>query len=223
MVGVVIGEVLPYAIGIAVSPIPIIAVILMLLAPRARLAGVGFLAGWLVGLAVALGGLLAIGSATALGDRGSDSGGTALLVAGGLLLVAAARQWRSRPGPGEEPSLPAWLRAADAVTPVRACGFGFVLALNPKNLLLALGAAVTVAQAGLDDGEGAAVIGGFVLVAGSSVLVPVLAYLAFGDRLREPLARLRVWLQANNAAVMATLLLVLGVVLVGKGISALSL
>ena len=34
--GGVIGDLLPTALGVAISPVPIIAVILMLLAPRAR-------------------------------------------------------------------------------------------------------------------------------------------------------------------------------------------
>jgi hypothetical protein len=45
-VGPVIGDLLPLAVGVAVSPVPIIAVILMLLAPRAGGASLGFLAGW---------------------------------------------------------------------------------------------------------------------------------------------------------------------------------
>ena len=47
----VIGEILPLALGIAISPIPIIAAILMLLSPRARTTSVGFLLGWEIGRA----------------------------------------------------------------------------------------------------------------------------------------------------------------------------
>ena len=43
--GSVIGEILPLAVGIAISPIPIIAVILMLLSPHAKGASVGFMIG----------------------------------------------------------------------------------------------------------------------------------------------------------------------------------
>jgi len=46
------GEVLPLGIGVAVSPFPIIAVILMLLTKRAKSNAPAFLAGWVVGLAV---------------------------------------------------------------------------------------------------------------------------------------------------------------------------
>ena len=50
-----IGEILPLAIGIAISPLPIIAVILMLTTPKARTNGPAFLAGWLLGLVVVAG------------------------------------------------------------------------------------------------------------------------------------------------------------------------
>jgi membrane protein YqaA with SNARE-associated domain len=47
--GAVIGDVLPLAIGIAISPIPIIAAILMLFSPRATSTSTGFLLGWILG------------------------------------------------------------------------------------------------------------------------------------------------------------------------------
>jgi hypothetical protein len=46
-------------------------------------------------------------------------------------------------------------------------------------------------------------------------------YLAGGASARAKLDRLRVWLNANNATVMAVLLLVLGVVLLGQGLGGL--
>lgn len=49
----VLGSVLPTAVGIAISPIPLIAVILMLMSPRPRQLGLGFLVGWLLGVLVA--------------------------------------------------------------------------------------------------------------------------------------------------------------------------
>ena len=40
------------AIGVAISPVPIIAVILMLFSKRARSNGIAFLVGWVVALVV---------------------------------------------------------------------------------------------------------------------------------------------------------------------------
>ena len=50
----VIGDILPLALGIAISPIPIIAAILMLLSPKAKGTSVGFLLGWVLGIVVAV-------------------------------------------------------------------------------------------------------------------------------------------------------------------------
>jgi hypothetical protein len=50
-----IGEVLTFAIGVAISPVPIIAVILMLFSGRAKVNGPMFLVGWVVALAVVSG------------------------------------------------------------------------------------------------------------------------------------------------------------------------
>ena len=47
-----IGEVLTFAVGVAISPVPIIAVILMLFSQRARVNGPLFLLGWVLALAI---------------------------------------------------------------------------------------------------------------------------------------------------------------------------
>ena len=43
------GDFLPSAVGVAISPLPIVAVVLMLVTPRGRVDGPVFLVGWLVG------------------------------------------------------------------------------------------------------------------------------------------------------------------------------
>ena len=50
-----ISEVLTFAVGVAISPVPIIAVTLMLFSQRARVNGLMFLLGWVVALAVVSG------------------------------------------------------------------------------------------------------------------------------------------------------------------------
>ncbi|MBM4722750.1 GAP family protein [Rhodococcus hoagii] len=219
--GTAIGDVLPLAIGVAISPIPIIATILMLLTPRAGSTATAFLAGWILGIAVGYVVFVAIGSAI---DLSSNSAGNAVtatirLVLGVLLLALAVKQWRTRPAPGEDPSMPAWLAAIDKVTPGKALALGVGLsAINPKNLLMIVGAAVAVSQ--LDVGVGAKTVTGvvFTILAASTVAVPVVGYFTMRERATSWLQGLKVWLTANNAAVMAVLLLVIGVSLIGNGI-----
>jgi hypothetical protein len=49
----------------------------------------------------------------------------------------------------------------------------------------------------------------------------VIAYAVAKQKMRAPLDAAKAWLQANNATVMAVLILVIGAVLIGKGISGL--
>ncbi|RVW09874.1 GAP family protein [Prescottella agglutinans] len=219
--GTAIGDVLPLAVGVAVSPIPIIATILMLLTPRAGSTATMFLAGWILGIAVAYAIFVVVGSAIDLSANSDGNAVTATirLALGVLMLGLAVKQWRGRPAPGEEPTMPAWLSAMDKVTPVKALGLGFALsAVNPKNLLMIVGAAVAVAQLGVDTGS--IVVAGivFTVLAASTVAVPVIGYFTMRERATSWLKGLKVWLTANNAAVMAVLLLVIGVSLIGKGI-----
>ena len=219
--GSVIGDILPLALGVAISPVPIIAAILMLLSPKARATGTGFLAGWVFGIIVAVTVFTLLSSVLPIGEDESAQPikGVVQLALGVLLLLLALRQWRRRPKPGEEPALPKWMQAIDTITFPKALGLGFLLsAVNPKNLLLAASAGVTIGAAALDGGSTALVIAVFTLIGASTVLVPVVGYLVAADKLRGPLDALRGWLAKENAVIMAVLLLVIGVAVIGKGI-----
>lgn len=219
--GSAIGEILPLAIGVAISPIPIIAAVLMLLSPRAKSTGVGFAAGWVVGILVVVVIFTLLASIIPQGDADDPKpiSGTIKIILGVLLLLLAIRQWRSRPAAGEEPGMPKWMGAIDSMTAIR----GFVLGLllsgpNPKNLLMGVGAGVAIGSTGLTVGESIVVIVVYTVLAALTVLVPVIAYLVASERMAGPLGVLRTWLVHNNATVMAVLLLVIGVVVIGKGL-----
>ncbi|WP_288872231.1 GAP family protein [uncultured Microbacterium sp.] len=219
--GTVIGEVLPLALGVAISPIPIIAAILMLLSPKARVTSVGFLLGWVVGIVVAVTVFTLLSSILPAQDPDASRPvrGIIQIVLGLLLFLLAFSQWRKRPKAGEQAALPKWMKAIDTITFIAAAGLGFLLsALNSKNLIMAAGAGVDIGAAGLSAGSSALVIAVFTLIAASTVLVPVIGYLIAADRLRAPLDALRGWLAAENAVIMAVLLLVIGVSMIGKGI-----
>ncbi len=218
----VIGDVLPLAVGIAISPIPIIAAILMLLSPKAKGASVGFLIGWIVGIVVALGVFIALASVIpqADADQSQPIAGVVKIVLGALMLLLALKQWQGRPGPGVEPALPKWMVAIDQITAVKGIGLGFLLAaVNPKNLLLGASAGVIIGSAGLAIGSTVVVAAIFTLNAAVSVAVPVIGYLLAAKAMAGPLESLRGWLVHNNAVVMSILLLVIGVTVVGKGIA----
>lgn len=223
--GAVIGDLLPLAIGIAISPVPIIAVILMLLSRHPARSGGGFLLGWIAGVVVVTVVVLLL-----VGQAGDSSGGkpstlssVLKLVFGVLLLLLAGRQWQGRPKEGETGSMPKWMSAVDTVTFGRALALGFALSgINPKNLLMCLGAGTTIGAAHLPAGQVVVVVVVFTVLAVSTVGVPVLGYLLARDRMTQPLESLRTWLTQHNAAMMAVVLLLIGAVLIGKGIAGLS-
>jgi threonine/homoserine/homoserine lactone efflux protein len=220
--GSVIGEILPLAVGIAISPIPIIAVILMLLSPRAKGASVGFMIGWVAGIVVAIVVFTLLSSVIPQrSSGGSSAGGVIKIIFGVLLLFLAFRQWRGRPAKDEQATMPKWMSAIDSMTAAKALGLGFLLAaVNPKNLLMAASAGLIVGGAGLGFGRGLAlVIIIFVLLAACTVVIPVIGYLMASAQLAGPLDRLRGWLVENNSTIMAVLLLVIGVAVIGKGIA----
>jgi threonine/homoserine/homoserine lactone efflux protein len=217
----VIGEILPLAVGIAISPIPIIAAILMLLSPRAKRTSIGFLIGWLAGIVVAIV-LFTLLSTVLPQDTAAPSpiSGVIKIILGALLLFLAIKQWQARPAKGEQASMPKWMSAIDSMTAGKAMGLGFLLAaVNPKNLLMAISAGLIVGGAGLTVGQTTVVIIIFVLLAASTVLVPVVGHLIASARLAGPLDKLREWLVDNNAVIMAIVLLVIGVSLIGTGLA----
>ncbi len=219
-----IGQSLVFAVGIAIVPIPIIAVILMLVTPRARINGPMFIVGWLIGLALVGLLVLVVASPTnASTDDGPATWVSVLLLVLGLLLVAlAAKQWRGRPREGEDPPAPKWMGAVEQFTPIKALLAGVVLmAANPKNLVLALGAAAGIVTSGLSQTDEVIVYTVFGLVATIGVATPVVIYFALGDRAGPVLERISGWMAHNNAVIMAVLCLVIGAKLVGDGIAGL--
>jgi threonine/homoserine/homoserine lactone efflux protein len=114
------------------------------------------------------------------------------------------------------------MAAIDGFTFTRAFGLGFLLsALNPKNLLIAASAGVTIGGAGLDVFPESVAAGIFVLCATSTVWVPVAAFLVASERLRGPLDALHRWLVRENNVVMTVLLAFIAVLMLGKAIASL--
>jgi Sap, sulfolipid-1-addressing protein len=218
----VIGEILPLSVAIAIGPLAIIAAVLMLLSPQARSTSSGFLVGWVIGITAAVVSFTLLSVLLPEPDSGSTSPvvGVVKLILGGLLLLVAVQQWRNRPAKGEKVELPKWMSAIDSMTPGKALGLGFLLAaVNPKNLLLAASAGVIIGSAALSFRQAAVVVTIYVVLAACTVLIPVFGYLFASARLARPLDELGTWLVDNSYLIMAVLFLVLGVTMIGKGIS----
>jgi threonine/homoserine/homoserine lactone efflux protein len=216
-----IGNFLPSAVGVALSPIPIIAVILMLGTPRARSNGVAFAIGWVAGLVIVSVVVLAVAHGASNSDSASSNGvrwGT--LAIGVLFLLMALGQWRKRPKRGETPVMPKWMDTIDRLSPVKTLGLGVLLSgANPKNLALTAAAAASIAQEGLSTGGSAIAVAVFVLIGSLTVVGPVVFYLAATKRATGPLEAVKEFMSDHNAVIMCAVLLILGAKLIGNGIA----
>jgi len=222
--GQAIGQMLTMAVAVALSPIPIIASVVLVSAPRGRVNGPAFVVGCASSAAVIGGVLLAVGVGSGTSDSGGPSTGASALklILGVVLLGMAARQWRGRPADDEDPPMPKWMGALDGFSPLKAFAAGIVVTgLNPKNLLLVVAGAAAVAGAGATVGEEVVAWAIFTLIAIVGVATPVVISFAMGDRSEELLQRLRKWMAHNSGVIMAVILLLIGVKLLGDGIAGL--
>jgi threonine/homoserine/homoserine lactone efflux protein len=220
-VGQGIAEVLTFAVGVAISPVPIIAVTLMLFSARARVNGPMFLLGWVAALAiVSFVAYFAADSADpSTSSDASDVISWGKVILGVLLLLLAARNWRSRPAPGEQPDMPGWMDGIEVLEPGKALVLGLLLAgVNPKNLILTVGASSGLAQLGLETADAVVSLLVFVAIGSLTIAVPVIYYLLGGERAHASLDDLKTWLTTHNDAVMAVLFLVFGAKLIADAI-----
>lgn len=210
----------PLALVIALSPLTVIPAVLVLHTPRPRQTGLAFAVGWLAGLTgltvlfVAVSGLLG-------GLRQTPPAWSSWLriVVGALLIGFGIYRWLIR---HRHTDMPRWLRSFTSMAPLRAGVTALVLAVaRPEVPLMCAAAGLAIGSAGVGraDAWGAAAL--FVAVAASSVVGPVAAYLAAGDRLDGALTRLKSWMEQQHAALLAVILIVIGAMVVYNGIHAL--
>ncbi len=213
-------ELIPLALVVAVSPLSIIPAVLVLHTPRPKPTSLAYLAGWIFGLAALTALFVEVSSLLGGLDKASSWAAWLRIVIGIALLVFGVFRWLTRKRSAHSP---AWMNKITGATPGRAAVIAAVLVLvNPKVLFICAAAGLAIGSAGL--GTAGAWISElfYVLVAASSVAIPVLAYAVVGERLDGPLSRLKDWMERHNAALVAAILIIIGVLVLYKGIHGLS-
>lgn len=222
MTGQAIGEVIAFGVGVALSPLAIVALAMMLVGPAGPRPAWAFAGAWILSLAVVSALVLLLADGADASANGAPATWVAVVkIVVGLLLVAfGVRRWRSRDDEAGEPEPPGWMRHFDDVTVKRAAGLAAAFnVVKPKNLLLTIGAGVAIAGVGAPPGGQVAAVGVFVLLGTAGLAIPLAIHVLLPARGRELLVGLRDWMVRENATIIAVLSLVIAAKLLGDALT----
>ena len=212
---------IPLALVVSISPLSVIPAVLVLQTPKPRPTGLAFLAGWMLGL-VALTAIFITSSdaLSGLHNKPPVWASWTRVVLGLGLIVFGIYRWMHRAGHTESPK---WMRSFETLTPPRGALFGLALTVVRVEVLTMCALAGLAIGSGNLGRAGEVITGAiYVAVAGSTVAIPVLAYAAAGHRLDAPMARLKDWMERNNAAMLAAVLVLIGGMVLYHGVNALT-
>lgn len=213
------GETFALALGIALSPFPVIPAILLLFAAQPRATSLAFLGGWLGGVAAATGVFVLLADVVGSGGESPTWLPWVRILVGAVLLVYGVNEWIAMHASDD---LPGWMQSIQDATPARAVRLALLLSVaNPKVVLLAAAAGLDIGTADLTPAGTIATTVAFTLLASVSVAAPVLMFALVGARVLPPLEKAKDWLVRNNAAVMAVVIIVIGLVLLKNGVTGL--
>jgi Sap, sulfolipid-1-addressing protein len=217
----VLGQLLPLMLALALSSVPVLVTVTILLAPSAGRTALAFLIGWLLGLFLLTGGLALIVQSIPPWRTGRNQpaiGFVEIVLGLGLVGFAVLLIFRRR-GASARTELPRWARSVGSMRPLASFGLALALNLRPKSLLLATAAALILGTNGLGISEIVLVLLVFVVVSGSSVAVPIILALADPAAMEPKLHSMEDWILRNSRTVAFTVSLIIGVVLIGDGLT----
>lgn len=216
-----LATVIPLALVVSVSPLSVIPAVLVLQTPRPRPTGLAFLSGWLVGLVALTSAFLASSDALrGLHHKPPTWAAWTRVVLGSALIAFGIYRWLTRQGHTESPK---WMRSFATLTPARSAAIGLALTAVRVEVLTMCALAGLAIGSGNLGATGQLCTGAiYVAVAASTVAIPVLANVAAGHRMDDAMTQLKEWMEKNNAAMLAAVLVLIGGMVLYHGIDALS-
>jgi hypothetical protein len=115
--------------------------------------------------------------------------------------------------------MPRWLTAVGSVGWPKAAGLALVLNVRPKALLLAAAGGLSLRGQELSPAQTGIVVAIYTLIAVSSVAWPIVYAFVAPVRSEAWLVVARAWVEKNSSIVTLVILVLVGVIVVGGGIS----
>jgi threonine/homoserine/homoserine lactone efflux protein len=211
------------ALALAVQPWSVLAAVLLVTSEGGVAKTMAYVAGWVLALAAVAAATIALYPETPQAAASAAwtswveiAAGIAL---GGWLLLRSRRRDASEPEappsssqpPGSQPK---WMARLDSMSLFPA----FVLGAFLPNYAIVVAAVGDVVQAGLSRTQAAVVLILFIAVASAGVAAPLLLLVFRRQDAPRIYGTWRVWLIANGQRVLTVVLVVVAVLLVGKGV-----
>jgi hypothetical protein len=216
-------RVVVYGFIAAASPLALASTLAVVKGRRGRLNGAVFAAAFLLGGALVVAVVLALGSITLPNEGRKNTTAAVLELALGALALAAAWRVRHRVAVREGEAAGrgrALLARLERLSPAVALAAGGLLGIGgPKRLTISIVAATSIDAADLATGEELAMVALYVLVASLLVWVPVAVYLVAGSRSEAWLEDAETWMAENQQSFTTFTLLVFGVFLLADGLA----
>jgi hypothetical protein len=215
-----LGALLPIAVAVAFSSVPLTVTILILLSPNRGRAALPFLVGWVIGVAAVIS-LSALGAA-ALSEPLRRRRDTAvafleIVLGAALVLLAAIYLWRrSR---ASSTGLPRWLSTVESFGPLAAFGIAVALSFRPKGLLLGFAGGLALDAAHVKADEVVLLIVIYTVIASSTVVIPISGSFLAPQRMEPKLVSARDWLAVNGRIMTSIIMFIIGIVILGDGLA----
>lgn len=217
-----IGATFTFAVGIMVSPLPIIALIIVLMGKKAVSGGFTFVVGWILSV------MALIYIAIALGQQFQNTQpnrleGLIQVALGVFFVYYAFKQFAISYRTRKNPTLPKWMEGITSLSLLKLFGLAVLLNLsNVKNIPLAAQAvnAVRTIQLSVPEQWITAFI--FALITSLPMLVPAVWVAFGGERAQSTMSHAKNFLVKYNHLVMGGLFLMMGSQAVGGGLQVLA-
>jgi Sap, sulfolipid-1-addressing protein len=219
-----IRDTLPIMTAVMISPIPVAGLIVVLTSKNGPVKSIAygmgfFLALWLPTFLLAWTGKKTI--AVSGGSGASSTWGMLIHVALGVILlvvgIVAFRKHLRKTSPATEPK---WTKTLDSASMLMVFALGGVLVLNPKNVALLISAAVDYAQASLSTVQLAVVVTVFAVIGSLLIFLPIVLVHLARKSSAKLFGRMRPWLVAYNALILAVICFIAAVAMLGRAFSA---
>ncbi|MDT0553788.1 GAP family protein [Urechidicola vernalis] len=208
-------------IGLALSPLPLIAMFMLLLTPKAKQNSSAFLIGWLVGVYLIAGAVLLLPIPLEATWKSMGSSKNTQIIIGVAMLLAAVIVKIKGTKKTDPIKIPKLFVHIDKFGFKRSISLGFLMCtINVKNLALVVAGAVQIKTALTSDllDRGIASLL-FTVLASSSMIVPVIIYNLSQEKLDTLFLKWRNFLIRNQTSILMMVLSFFGVLLIYMGLS----